>query len=78
MGEVLGDGVVLSFSKPSVVGVFDVCLRLNTEPSGDYKNRDFGFSNDELKYIYPLGFVIFYFYSLFKITFFIIFIMIVT
>ena len=55
VGDVLGDGVVLSFSQPNVVGVFDVCLRLNTNPSKEYKKLDFGYSNDELKFIYPLG-----------------------
>ena len=29
VGEVLGDGLVLTFSDPSVVEEFDVCLRLN-------------------------------------------------
>ena len=37
------------------MNVFDVCLRLNTEPSGDFKVVDFGFTDDELQFIYPFG-----------------------
>ena len=54
MGEVLGDGLVLSFSSPSVIQTFDVCLRLSVEPES-YKVADFGYSTEELKSIYPLG-----------------------
>ena len=54
VGEVLGDGLVLSFSSPSVIQTFDVCLRLSVEPES-YKVADFGYSTEELKSIYPLG-----------------------
>ena len=51
----MGDGVVLTFSKPDIIGIFDVCLRLNTDPSGVFDEIDFGYTNDELQFIYPLG-----------------------
>ena len=52
----MGDGVVLSFSEPKSVDVFDVCLRLNTDTSGEYDEMDFGYATDSLQFIYPLGF----------------------
>ena len=61
VGEVLGDGLVLTFSDPSVIEEFDVCLRLTTE-GGEYNVRDFGYTTEELENIYPLGFFFFFFF----------------
>ena len=73
VGEVLGDGLVLSFSDPSMVGEFDVCLRLNTEESGKYNILDFGYSISSLEAIQPLGLsfsFLFFFSSILKSPFF--------
>ena len=50
----LGDGLVLSFSSPSVIQSFDVCLRLNTG-ANSFKVADFGYSTAGLTSIHPLG-----------------------
>ena len=54
VGEVLGDGVVLSFSSPSIVNSFYVCLRVSVEGE-TYPVADFGYSTAELTSISPLG-----------------------
>ena len=54
VGELLGDGVVLSFSSPSVIRSFFVCLRLNQKPSS-FRVPDFGYSSSKIESIYPLG-----------------------
>ncbi len=58
VGELLGDGVVLSFSRTDVVGEFMICLRLsNTSDaiSPTFPVADFGYSDASLQLIYPLG-----------------------
>ena len=55
VGEVLGDGLVLTFERPEIIDEFYVCLRLGTEGEEDYKVRDFGYTTSELENIYPLG-----------------------
>mmetsp|Transcript_30414 Transcript_30414/g.47226 ORF Transcript_30414/g.47226 Transcript_30414/m.47226 type:complete len:540 (+) Transcript_30414:1054-2673(+) len=58
VGEVLGDGLVIDFETPSVVQSFYVCLRVSVEGndnSDDYDVPDFGYTDEELEYIYPLG-----------------------
>ncbi len=47
----------MTFSNPSVVGSFRLCLRLSNTTSYDslYPIRDFGYPDSKLQYIYPLG-----------------------
>jgi len=57
VGELLGDGVVLEFSKTDVVGEFTICLRLSntTAANSTFSVLDFGYSDANLQFIYPLG-----------------------
>ena len=79
MGEILGDGLVLSFSDPSSVRAFDVCLRLGQEAS--YDVPDFGYSTEDLEWIYPLGLLVdsssSYFYSSYYLLFLLFIILII-
>ena len=54
VGEVLGDGLVLSFYSPSVIQSFFVCLRLTTSDFS-YEIPDFGYTFGNLEVIHPLG-----------------------
>ena len=58
VGEVTGDGLVLSFSQSSVVENFYICLRSSEETPFDIP--DFGFTNSDLESIWPLGLLIFF------------------
>ena len=66
VGEVLGDGVVLSFSNDELVGVFEVCLRLSLDPVLDVDIvPDFGYTTSDLVFIYPVGLLFFFFFFFF-------------
>ena len=66
----------MSFSNPELIGVFEVCLRLSpdsvlNEDGVDVSSLhnhvpDFGYSNSELVFIFPVGLYFFlsYYYSL--------------
>ena len=57
VGTLLGDGVVLTFSDPEVVGQFRICLLLaNPLPSNSsYTVPDFGYPDPNYQQIHPLG-----------------------
>ena len=55
VGEILGDGLVLTFSDPSSIETFDVCLRIAQNEKAKYDVPDFGYSTEELESIRPLG-----------------------
>ncbi len=56
VGSLLGDGLYLEFSDPSVVGTFYVCLLILSQPDTlTYPIRDFGYSLNPYEYIYPLS-----------------------
>ena len=59
VGELVGDGTEISFSRPEFVEDFQLCLLVTTELSEDdiarYPVRDFGYTTDEYDTIVPLG-----------------------
>jgi len=57
VGELVGDGTVISFEKPGRMETFEVCLRVTqTEPdNAEYSRRDFGTSTSSYEYIVPAG-----------------------
>jgi len=57
VGELLGDGLVLEFSKTDVVGLLVICLRLSntTSANATFSVIDFGYSDADLQHIHPLG-----------------------
>lgn len=56
VGSLLGDGLVLTFSNPGDVGIFYVCLLINSNTSAQkYPVADFGYSTRPYQFIYPLS-----------------------
>ena len=67
VGEVLGDGVVLSFANPELIGMFEVCLRVSLVPDlNDGVAPDFGFATSDLVFIYPVGLCFFFLFLFFS------------
>lgn len=55
VGVLLGGGLGLSFSAPSAVTTFSVCLLVSGESFQSYQTHDFGYSVAPLSFIYPLS-----------------------
>ena len=55
VGELVGDGTVLTFSKINSVGPFSLCLRVNSDNTSTFPIREFGYSTTAYDHIYPLG-----------------------
>lgn len=56
VGELIGDGVVLSFDSSEYVTEFTACLRLSeSSESSEFSVFDFGYPDPNFQYIYPAG-----------------------
>ena len=59
VGELVGDGTEITFSRPDFMEDFQLCLLVTVELSEDdaarYPVRDFGYTTDEYDTIMPLG-----------------------
>ena len=59
VGELVGDGSEITFSRPEYVGDFQLCLLVSADLSEDdiarYPVRDFGYTTDEYDTIVPIG-----------------------
>jgi hypothetical protein len=58
IGQLMGDGSILSFERLDRVSHFEACLLIETETVADpaYTIQDFGYTTSSYEFIYPLNF----------------------